>query len=195
MPLHPGSHGKPRGSQYDWGRIEDEFVRTPNLTRNQIAEKFGCSRSSLDQKVSAGGWVQKRETYRRELAEETKKQTAAVIAEKRAESTELIYNLKLVVLQRLQERLQNRDYQPTPSDVAMLQKLEMDLRQPGWMKGVDDDGNVISEQRIEVVVELIQQQRKDALERIERGDVGRVGRGTGLPRDIEGFVYGDSSEN
>ena len=170
-----------RHARFDWARIKTDYV-TSSLTRKELARKWGCSKSSLDTVIAQQGWVDQRQEFRRTIAERLQETAAEEVLEKKREAIRMIYGLKLQIIQKLQQRLQ-RGYLPKVRELDILQRLEMDLRAPGWSRSAAEaEGQTVNVHlQIESVIDGLNAERRKALESVEvRG---------GMNPAIAGFLY------
>lgn len=72
-------------AKHNWQKIKREYV-TGSKTHEELAKKYGVSRSTLSQHSSAEGWREAREEYRTRLEQKTKEKQAEKTAERAAET-------------------------------------------------------------------------------------------------------------
>ena len=191
----------PKGPQaarlptFNWAKIRVEYL-TSDFTQQQIATKFGCSLWELQRHIYRDSWQLERERWRRENAEAALESAREDVLKKHAEAIRLVYVVKTQVAQRLLARLRAEEYDPTPRDLEVLQRLELDLLGVGTKSAAAINLNVTVEQRIETVLSQIAGDREEALKVVdviaERGDETGGGRNPELAKLLYGGdVAGD----
>jgi len=176
---------KLRGDAKDWPRIRTEYI-TSQISREELSVKHGVSLSALNKRAAKDLWKEAREDWRQQNAIRLQSTTEDELLQQKQQAIKIAVGLKLRIAKRLQERLDNDPtYHPTPKDWEIVQRLEMDLKEPGWSKQPGEGQvNVNVGVKVEQILDALEEKRKAVdsetltLQQMDEGTAG--------------FLYGDS---
>lgn len=112
--------------------LEREYVYgDPPISISDLAEKYGLARSNVADKANAGKWFQKREEFRRRLAEQTRDAMAEKWAEMQIAVYERLGKTAVAYLDIYEKALASGEIKPTTRDMlgiaAMMRTLTGDM--------------------------------------------------------------------
>ena len=176
-----------RGEAKDWPRIRTDYV-TSQISREDLAAKHNVSLSALNKRAAKDLWPDQRNDWRQQNALRLQSTTEEELLQQKQQAIKIAVGLKLRIAKRLQERLDNDpQYHPTPRDWEIVQRLEMDLKEPGWSKQPGEGQvNINVGVKVEQILDALEQKRK-AVD-VETLTVQQMDEGTA------GFLYGDSND-
>ena len=197
-PFHPtrfgGGKGRiPRGA-YDWSTIRADYITSMDVTRPQFAKKWGVGMAALDGHIYHEGWPEARKEFQDKAAKRLQDAALKETVDRKKEGITLIYALKLQVARKLQDRIQRAGYRPSVRDLELLQRLEMDLRAPGWSKAPGEGSTTVNVGigvRLENIVEELQAQRARFAIDAEKEDA-RIS--TSMDSNVAEFLYADDTQ-
>jgi len=178
---------KLRGDAKDWPRIRTDYISS-QISREELATKHNVSLSALNKRAAKDLWKERREEWRRQNAIRLQSTTEEEVLQQKQQAIKIAVGLKLRIAKRLQERLDNDpDYHPTPRDWEIVQRLEMDLKEPGWSKQPGEGQvNINVGVKVEQILDALEEKRK-AVD-VETLTLQQMDEGTA------GFLYGDSND-
>ncbi len=112
--------------------LEREYVYSdPPLSISDLAERHGLARSNVAAKATAGNWFQKREEFRRRLAEETRDALAEKWAEMDIAVHERAAKLAVKYFDIYEKALDSGEIKPSTRDMlgvaAMMRTYTQDM--------------------------------------------------------------------
>lgn len=150
-----------RGDAKDWPQIRMEYVTTQK-SREEVAAAFGVSLSALNKRAAKELWQDQRAEWREQNAQRMQSYTEDELLRQKQQAIKIAVGLKLRIARRLQERIDgDADYRPTPRDWEIVQRLEMDLKEPGWSKQPGEGQlNVNVGVKVEQILEALEERRQ-----------------------------------
>jgi uncharacterized protein with von Willebrand factor type A (vWA) domain len=144
-----------RKPKYDWDKIGAEYIAGGDaVTIRSLARKYGCACGALGKRSSAGGWMNKRRTYREQTRNKTLEKASAQAATWQAGQLEIAGRVRDKALNAL-DKVKIEQLDPTEIRLWIIAacKIEADIMRETTDQG--NEQNLDHEQRIERLVALL----------------------------------------
>lgn len=106
--------------------LEHEYVYSdPELSISDLAEKHGLARSGVAAKVKAGGWVEKRDEFRRQVTAKARDALAEKWASYETANREKLMTVAARYLDLYTEALDNGEIKVTTKDMLGIAAMQM----------------------------------------------------------------------
>lgn len=120
-------------SFWPWAEIEERVV-IQGWARKKVIAHYGMSGATYDQRSYECNWPEKRRQHSARRMALTVKDDLSEASINRKASAELMHKLKKKVAEKYMDQLSDPDYRVNAQDLVRLERLEQDLREPGWDK-------------------------------------------------------------
>ncbi|WP_337952353.1 hypothetical protein [Mitsuokella jalaludinii] len=144
--------------QYDWQKIAREYIEGIINEKGEtlfpslpiLAEKYGCTLSTVGRHCSKEQWAVKRERFANKVSKSRQREKAAVLSEEGARYDLECFNISREGIEKAKEMLARAE---KPGDVATLARAMKDLQAVAKTAIGDSDGTADGSLRIEVTLD------------------------------------------